>query len=167
MAGEQSLRAFEKHILLRILDDKWKELLSTMDHLRQGIHLRGYAVKNPKQEYKREAFERFSQMLVEIKHEAIRIISHVQVQQEDRTEELERQRREELARQMRFEHQDAAAAIAEEVTGITEVVNEPVANYEPVIHEGCKIGRNEPCPCGSGIRSTHPASATTRPISRK
>ena len=64
-------------------------------------------------------------MLVEIKREAIRIISHVQVQQEDRTEELERQRREELARQMRFEHQDVAAAIAEEVTGITEVVNEP------------------------------------------
>ena len=70
-------------------------------------------------------------MLVEIKHEAIRIISHVQVQQEDRTQELERQPREELARQMHFEHQDAAAAIAEEVTGITEVVNEP-------------------CPCGSG-----------------
>ena len=98
-----------------------------MDHLRQGIHLRGYAAKKPKKEYKREAFELFSQMLVEIKHEAILIISHVQVQQEDRTEEPECQRREELARQMRFEHQDAAAAIAEEVTGITEVVNEPVA----------------------------------------
>ena len=89
-------------------------------------------------------------MLVEIKHEAIRIISHVQVRQEDHTEGLERQRREELARQMRLEHQDAAAAIAEELTGITEVVNEPVANHEPVIHEGRKIGRNEPCPCGSG-----------------
>ena len=113
-------------------------------------------------------------MLVEIKHEAIRIISHVQVQQEDRTEELERQPREELARQMRFEHQDSAAAIAEEVTGITEVVNEPVANHKPVVREDRKIGRNEPCPCGSGksrnsaaVRSTHPASATTRPISRK
>ena len=82
-------------------------------------------------------------MLVEIKHEAIRIISHVQVQQEDHTEGLERQRREELARQMRLEHQDAAAAIAEEVTGITEVVNEPVANHEPVVREGPKIGRNE------------------------
>ena len=64
MAGEQSLRAFEKHILLRVLDDKWKEHLSTMGHLRQGIHLRGYAAKNPKQECKREAFELFSQMLV-------------------------------------------------------------------------------------------------------
>ena len=144
-----------------------------MDHLRQGIHLRGYATKNPKQEYKREAFELFSQMLVEIKHEAILIISHVQVQQEDRTEEPERQRREELARQMRFEHQDAAAAIAEEVTGITEVVNGPVANKEPVVREGRKIGRNEPCPYGSGkntssaaVRSTHPASATIRRISR-
>ena len=89
-------------------------------------------------------------MLVEIKHEAIRIISHVQVQQEDRTEELERQPREELARQRRFEHQDSAAAIAEEVTGITEVVNEPVANHKPVVREDRKIGRNEPCPCGSG-----------------
>ena len=75
LAGEQSLRAFEKHILLRILDDKWKEHLSSTGHLRQGIHLSGYAAKNPKQEYKREAFELFSQMLVEIKHEAIRIIS--------------------------------------------------------------------------------------------
>ena len=80
LAGEQSLRAFEKHILLRILDDKWKEHLSIMGHLRQGIHLRGYAAKNPKQEYKRKAFELSSQMLVEVKHKAIRIISHVQVQ---------------------------------------------------------------------------------------
>ena len=72
------------------------------------------------------------------------------MQQDDRTEELERQRLEELAPQMRFEHQEAAAAIAEEVTGITEVVNEPVVNHEPVVREGPKIGRNEPCPCGSG-----------------
>ena len=71
LAGEQFLRALEKHVLLRILDDKWKEHLSTMDHLRQGIHLDVYAAKNPKQ----EAFELFSQMLIEIKHEAIRIIS--------------------------------------------------------------------------------------------
>ena len=89
-------------------------------------------------------------MLVNIKHEAIRIISHVQVHEEDRTEELERQGREELARQVRFEHQDAAAATAEEVTGITEVVNEPVANHEPMIRKGPRIGRNEPCPCVSG-----------------
>ena len=89
-------------------------------------------------------------MLVEIKHEAIRIISHVQVQQEDRTQELERQPREELARQMHFEHQDAAAAIAEEVTGITEVVNEPFANQELVVRKGHKIGRNEPYPFDSG-----------------
>ena len=71
------------------------------------------------------------------------------MQQDDRLEELERQRREELARQMPFEHQDAAA-IAEDVTGITEVVNEPVANHEPVVSEGRKIGCNKPCPCGSG-----------------
>ncbi|CAM3551060.1 preprotein translocase subunit SecA [Parendozoicomonas haliclonae] len=144
LAGAESLRAFEKHILLRILDDKWKEHLATMDHLRQGIHLRGYAAKNPKQEYKREAFELFSQMLDDIKHEVIRVLSHVQVQQDDQTEELERQRREELARRMQFEHQEAQAQLAGE-----ESEGEPAAQ-EPMVRDGRKVGRNEPCPCGSG-----------------
>ncbi len=145
LAGEASLRAFEKHILLRILDDKWKEHLSTMDHLRQGIHLRGYAAKNPKQEYKREAFELFSQMLTEMKHEVVRILSHVQVQQNDQTEELERQRREQLANQMNFEHQSAQQAMADEVASET-VPFTP----ETMTRDGRKVGRNELCPCGSG-----------------
>ena len=145
LAGEESLRQFEKHILLRILDDKWKEHLATMDHLRQGIHLRGYAAKNPKQEYKREAFELFSQMLTDIKHEVVRILSHVQVQQDDRTEEMERQRREELARRMQFEHQDAQGALAPEQNEAA-----PAQPQEPMVRDGRKVGRNEPCPCGSG-----------------
>ena len=107
------LRNFEKHILLRILDDKWKEHLATMDHLRQGIHLRGYAQKNPKQEYKREAFELFQQMLEDIKHDTIRIISNVQVQEDDRTVEQERLRRDEMARRMHFEHAEAGQGEAE------------------------------------------------------
>ncbi len=144
VVGAEALQSFEKHILLRVLDDKWKEHLATMDHLRQGIHLRGYAQKNPKQEYKREAFELFSQMLADIKHEVIRILSYVQVQQDDRTEEMERQRREELARQMQFEHQDAQAVALE---GEQDGEQKP---QEPVVREGRKIGRNEPCPCGSG-----------------
>ncbi|MTI15234.1 preprotein translocase subunit SecA [Sansalvadorimonas verongulae] len=143
MAGAEALQAFEKHILLRILDDKWKEHLATMDHLRQGIHLRGYAAKNPKQEYKREAFELFSQMLTDIKHEVVRVLSHVQVQQDDQTEEMERQRREELARRMQFEHQQAQA-IGDEGA---QASAEPQA---PVVRDGRKVGRNEPCPCGSG-----------------
>ncbi len=146
LAGEEALQAFEKHILLRILDDKWKEHLATMDHLRQGIHLRGYAAKNPKQEYKREAFELFSQMLTDIKHEVIRVLSHVQVQQDDQTEEMERQRREELARRMQFQHeQTAALEDKNEQPG-----EEGTAHSEPFVREGRKVGRNEPCPCGSG-----------------
>ncbi|USE34867.1 preprotein translocase subunit SecA [Endozoicomonas sp. SCSIO W0465] len=144
LAGADVLRNFEKHILLRILDDKWKEHLATMDHLRQGIHLRGYAQKNPKQEYKREAFELFQQMLEDIKYDTIRIISHVQVQEDDRTAEMERQRREEMARRMQFEHAQAQGVEAE-VTG----QEEPEA-HQPFVREGRKVGRNDPCPCGSG-----------------
>ena len=149
LAGDGVLRNFEKHILLRILDDKWKEHLATMDHLRQGIHLRGYAQKNPKQEYKREAFELFQQMLEDIKFETIRILSHVQVQQDDRTEEMERQRREELARRMQFEHAQAQA-----VEGESEQAGKPGSDEgaaeQPFVREGRKVGRNDPCPCGSG-----------------
>ena len=151
LAGAEVLRNFEKHILLRILDDKWKEHLATMDHLRQGIHLRGYAQKNPKQEYKREAFELFQQMLDDIKFDTIKILSHVQVQQDDRTEEMERQRREELARRMQFEHAQAQAVEGEQegdkAAGPTPAEGE---EHQPFVREGRKVGRNEPCPCGSG-----------------
>ena len=143
LAGAPVLRNFEKHILLRILDDKWKEHLATMDHLRQGIHLRGYAQKNPKQEYKREAFELFQQMLEDIKHDTIRIISNVQVQEDDRTAEQERLRREEMARRMHFEHAEAGNVQGEEETP-------PAEEHQPFVREGQKVGRNDPCPCGSG-----------------
>ncbi|WP_461537801.1 preprotein translocase subunit SecA [Spongorhabdus nitratireducens] len=146
--GAESLRNFEKHILLRILDDKWKEHLATMDHLRQGIHLRGYAQKNPKQEYKREAFELFQQMLEDIKHDTIRILSHVQVQQDDRTEEMERARREQMAQQMQFKHDQANAMPGQEEDEAQEATAEE--QHQPFVREGHKVGRNEPCPCGSG-----------------
>ncbi|KEQ16755.1 preprotein translocase subunit SecA [Endozoicomonas numazuensis] len=146
LAGEEPLRNFEKHILMRVLDDKWKEHLATMDHLRQGIHLRGYAQKNPKQEYKREAFELFQSMLEEIKTDTVRILSHVQVQQDDRTEEMEEQRRQELIRRMQFQHEQAQglADDPEEEGESLEGVS------EPFVRESRKVGRNEPCPCGSG-----------------
>ncbi len=144
LAGAPVLRNFEKHILLRILDDKWKEHLATMDHLRQGIHLRGYAQKNPKQEYKREAFELFQHMLEDIKYDTIRIVANVQVQQDDHTAEQERLRREEMARKMHFEHA--------EVQGDMEATEEAPAlgEHQPFVREGQKVGRNDPCPCGSG-----------------
>ena len=151
MAGVESLRNFEKHILLRILDDKWKEHLATMDHLRQGIHLRGYAQKNPKQEYKREAFELFQHMLEDIKQDTIRILSNVQVQQDDLTAEEEERRRQDMARRMQFQHARVAAIGAEGEQQEQEgKIPESEAQAGPFVRDGRKVGRNEPCPCGSG-----------------
>ncbi len=147
--GAEALRNFEKHILLRILDDKWKEHLATMDHLRQGIHLRGYAQKNPKQEYKREAFELFQQMLEDIKHDTIRILSHVQVQQDDRTAEMEQMRREQMAQKMQYKHDAASAMQGQTQEEVPQEKPEEIP-HQPFVREGHKVGRNDPCPCGSG-----------------
>ena len=153
LASAEALRTFEKQILLRVLDDLWKDHLSTMDHLRHGIHLRGYAQKNPKQEYKRESFALFQELLNSIKRDTIRVLSHVQVRREDPVEEEARLRREAeaLAERMQFQHAEASAlmqpeAVAEE--GDVAVAPPPVRS-EP------KIGRNEPCPCGSGKKYKH------------
>jgi preprotein translocase subunit SecA len=156
IAGAEALRTFEKQILLRVLDDLWKDHLSTMDHLRHGIHLRGYAQKNPKQEYKRESFELFQSLLESIKRDAIRVLSHVQVRREDPAEEEERLRREAeaLARRMQFQHATASALAPQTEDGDLEVVEEPQAGAVPVRPEP-KIGRNEPCPCGSGKKYKH------------
>jgi len=140
------IRKFEKHIMLQVLDNLWKEHLATMDHLRQGIGLRAYAQKNPKQEYKREAFELFQAMLVNLKHDVTRFLCNVQIQRDDEVEELERRRREASARQqMEFTHEASAAIEAPAEPG--EVGTEPV---EPFVRTEKKVGRNEPCPCGSG-----------------
>ena len=140
-------------MLLRVLDDRWKEQLATMDHLRQGIHLRGYAQKNPKQEYKREALGLFEEMLDSIKHDTIRILSHVKVRQEDPAEEEARMRRqaEEMARRMQFKHEDASAMTQPE----PEAGEAAPAPSAPVTRDGPKVGRNDPCPCGSGKKYKH------------
>src|SRR5690606_26662068 len=106
LAGAETMRTFEKQILLRVVDDLWKDHLSTMDHLRHGIHLRGYAQKNPKQEYKRESFNLFQELLDTIRRDTMRVLSHVQVRREDPAEEEARLRREAeaLAQRMQFEH---------------------------------------------------------------
>ncbi len=139
LAGSEVLRHFEKAVMLQVLDTQWKEHLAAMDYLRQGIHLRGYAQKNPKQEYKREAFEMFTEMLDRIKHEVIAIISKVQVQDQTDVDAVDEQRRSQGS--MEFQHDDVSAmsegdADAEQV--------------EPFVRDGRKVGRNEPCPCGSG-----------------
>ncbi len=144
VVGEQSIRLFEKQVMLQVLDTLWKEHLQTMDHLRQGIHLRGYAQKNPKQEYKRESFELFQGLLENIKRDVIKIISHVQVQMPEEVEAMEQQRREQAERQqMNFEH-DSENALAE---GAEQPADQ---GGDTFVREERKVGRNEPCPCGSG-----------------
>ncbi|MBD1585640.1 preprotein translocase subunit SecA [Pseudomonas typographi] len=157
-ASADALRTFEKQILLRVLDDLWKDHLSTMDHLRHGIHLRGYAQKNPKQEYKRESFALFQELLDSIKRDTIRVLSHVQVRREDPAEEEARLRRDadELAQRMQFQHAEAPGLdqpeALEEGGDVAVAVAAPA--QAPVRNEQ-KLGRNELCWCGSGKKFKH------------
>ncbi|MFN3067902.1 MULTISPECIES: preprotein translocase subunit SecA [Serratia] len=139
VVGAEMMRNFEKGVMLQTLDSLWKEHLAAMDYLRQGIHLRGYAQKDPKQEYKRESFNMFATMLESLKYEVISVLSKVQVRMPEEVEALELQRREEaerLARQQQLSHQEENAL----------AVTDPNA---PAVAER-KVGRNDPCPCGSG-----------------
>ena len=139
-------RRLEKQLMLQILDSLWKEHLATMDHLRQGIGLRGYAGRNPKQEYKREAFELFQSMLHNMKAEFIRFVSLVQISPQDDPDAIEKQRREEQGHeQVTAEHADAAG-----IGEAAESDQSDDAAAKPLVREGEKIGRNAPCPCGSG-----------------
>jgi len=137
--GESVLRQFEKAIMLQSLDQHWKDHLAAMDHLRQGIHLRGYAQKNPKQEYKRESFELFSEMLENLKIDVVSILSKVQVRAEEDVEKVEEQHRRSENAPRQYQHEEA-----EHVGGETPAGATVTARAEP------KVGRNEPCPCGSG-----------------
>ncbi|UML94232.1 preprotein translocase subunit SecA [Shewanella xiamenensis] len=145
MVGASVLRQFEKAVMLQTLDGLWKEHLAAMDHLRQGIHLRGYAQKNPKQEYKRESFELFQQLLNTLKHDVISVLSKVQVQAQSDVEEMEARRREEDAKIQR----DYQHAAAEALVGGDDGSDEMMV-HTPMIRDGDKVGRNDPCPCGSG-----------------
>ncbi|MCB1690232.1 MAG: preprotein translocase subunit SecA [Halioglobus sp.] len=141
------MRRIEKQIMLQILDTLWKDHLSTMDHLRQGIHLRAYAQKNPKQEYKRESFQLFEQLLVNLKYEVVKFLSHVQIQRQDEAAAIEQRRREEAAREkLAFQH---AAAPSMQGEAQEEQADEP-AVPQTYTRDQPKVGRNEPCPCGSG-----------------
>ena len=151
------MRSVEKQIMLSILDQKWKEHLAVMDHLRQGIHLRAYAQKQPKQEYKREAFILFQDLLANIKRDVVRLLSRVRIEPERDLEEVERRRREELAQRMRFQHAGASAlgnnAPAADGDGAPSAP--PAAKPETFVRGQRKVGRNERCPCGSGKKYKH------------
>ncbi len=147
------IRRFEKHIMLQVLDAHWKEHLATMDHLRQGIHFRAYAAKNPKQEYKRESFQLFESMLDEIKHEVVKFLSRIEIQREEDVDAVERQRREARANETVEFHHDQASAIQEEAPASERSTQAEAPMLEPKTpfkREQRKVGRNERCPCGSG-----------------
>ena len=141
VVGAETIRGFEKQVMLQVIDSRWKEHLATMDMLRQGIHLRGYAQKNPKQEYKRESFDLFQQLLFAIKEDVIRILSHVQVRSPAEVEAEERQKREQAQAAMQFRHEQAQTAGQQQQREATPK-NPAIPSF--------KVGRNEPCPCGSG-----------------
>ena len=137
-SGAEVMRHFEKAVMLQVLDSQWKDHLAAMDHLRQGIHLRGYAQKNPKEEYKREAFQLFSDMLDRIKHEVISIVTRVQIREEQDVEALEAQRQ--IPGNVSYQHPSA--------TG--DDTDTEAAEAQTVVRGTPKVGRNAPCPCGSG-----------------
>ena len=138
------MRIIERQVMLQVVDTLWKEHLSNMDHLRQGIGLRAYAQKNPRQEYKRESFELFQQMLENIKLETIRFLSRVEVRSREEAEELERQQREAQQRQQLQMQHDSISPI----DGSRSDTPAPQMD-QPFVRGSKKVGRNDPCPCGS------------------
>ena len=152
------MRMFEKQIMLQILDTLWKEHLATMDHLRQGIFLRSYGGKNPRQEYKREAFSLFQDLLSNFQFEVVKMLSQVTIRQEDEAAAIERRRQQEAARErMNFQHQSVSAlggAAAGQQPPEPGQQSPPTPRQQPrpqpFVREMPKVGRNAPCPCGSG-----------------
>ena len=144
------IRVVEKQIMLQILDQRWKEHLATMDHLRQGIHLRAYAQKQPKQEYKREAFELFESLLYNIKSDVVRMLSRIEIERPEEVESAERRRRADAAERMRFTHAESSALAAQDDDSQVPTSEEEPKKGETFVREARKVGRNERCPCGSG-----------------
>ncbi|WP_392561497.1 preprotein translocase subunit SecA [Orbus sturtevantii] len=141
--GSEAFRGFEKSVMLQTLDTLWKDHLAAMDYLRQGIHLRGYAQKDPKQEYKRESFDMFASMLESLKYDVIGVLSRVRIRSQEEIEEAERQRQEEmvrLAEQQKLSHDEVGTLNNETAPRVAQ----------PIVRAQAKVGRNDLCPCGSG-----------------
>jgi preprotein translocase subunit SecA len=143
-ASAEILRQFERSVMLQSLDNHWREHLAALDHLRQGIHLRSYAQKNPKQEYKREAFELFEALLNTVKSEVTKVTMLVQVKTEADVEAVEKPVEVE---NVQYQHADYDEALANPASVDEEAL---LASGQPIVREGVKVGRNDPCPCGSG-----------------
>jgi preprotein translocase subunit SecA len=153
-AGPETMRMVEKHIMLSVLDDNWKQHLARMDYLRQGIHLRGYAQKQPKQEYKHEGFELFSEMLDKFKRDVVTLLARVRIRSEEEVAQMEAAERAQAERQqqqMQFQHAGAGGLGADEEAAQAQaqaMATQMQANMP-------KVGRNDPCPCGSGKKYKH------------
>jgi preprotein translocase subunit SecA len=154
--GPEMMRHLEKHLMLNVLDQNWKEHLARMDYLRQGIHLRGYAQKQPKQEYKRESFELFGEMLSKVKQEVVSLLARVRIRSEEEVaamEAAERQKLQAKSRDMQFQHPETGGYGADEEAEQAQALaadGQGVLAAGPVTRDGPKVGRNDPCPCGSG-----------------
>ncbi len=146
--GAELMRRVEKQVMLRQLDQHWKEHLAGMDHLRQGIGLRSYAQKNPKQEYKREAFEMFGVMLEQVKHDTISILSRIRIQGEEDLDEVAERKR--AAAAMKYQHAEVSALGTQPAAQGGQTAAPAAEPQLPFVRDGRKVGRNEPCPCGSG-----------------
>ena len=144
--GPEVMRQFEKVVMLSQLDAQWKEHLAALDYLRQGIHLRGYAQKDPKKEYKREAFEMFGDTLDQVKKDVTSILTRAQLRSEEDVEALEERSQ---GQNMRFQHAEARSAM-EGPDNQMASGSADARQTEPFVRHDRKVGRNEPCPCGSG-----------------
>jgi len=149
--GADLMRQFERSLMLQTLDHHWREHLSSLDYLRQGIHLRGYAQKNPKQEYKREAFELFSDMLDRIKQDVVKVVLTVQVRTQEDVHAVE----EAPPVNVQYKHAEFEEALAPAAAGDGNGGDVAVAPPPPFVRAGQKVGRNDPCPCGSGRKYKH------------
>ena len=153
LVGQESWTQFERSIMLQAIDTQWREHLSALDHLRQGIHLRGYAQKNPKQEYKREAFELFSDMLDRVRDDVVKVLMTVRIQTQEEVQQAEAEAARSHVQNVAYHHSDYDEALG---NASTSDVSAGAGSVTPSEHPGtvrnfgAKIGRNDPCPCGSG-----------------
>ncbi len=147
--GKEAFGGFERSVMLQSIDTHWREHLAALDHLRQGIHLRGYAQKNPKQEYKREAFELFGQMLEMIKNDVIKVVMTVRIQSREEIDAAEEELSHSHVENVHYQHADFNAGLAPEEL-LAPTANAEASKLRPMVNAVPKVGRNDPCPCGSG-----------------
>ena len=152
LVGAEAFRHFERNIMLQSLDTHWREHLAALDHLRQGIHLRGYAQKNPKQEYKREAFELFEDLLQTVRNEVTRLLMTVEIRSQEEVAQSEPHAAVENVQYHQADYDQRKSPWDDEAIGAPAAADKPA---QPWVRQGQKIGRNDPCPCGSGKKYKH------------